>query len=169
MGAGASAGVRAAVEGANTDDLRVVIEQLGKEDREKLLAALGPTPEPASWIDYAMSPMFSAEEIDNFINKLPEETRAPLQGAEFAELCTQDFQKLDVNKNGALDGEELAAAVRQTIPESFQNHLRLDSDDVTGLILAFDANKNGKIELDEFTKFAKWVLAVHVCEGFIQT
>lgn len=194
MGAGASA-TTSALKEASADDLATVAKELSEEERQKLRDALNkadekeqakteeapaaavakdaPAAAPAadevssSWADYAAVAEFSEEEIKKLIDKLPAEHKDLFKSDDFVVACKEEFDKVDVDKNGALEGDELVAAVKASVPADYSKKLKMTGKDIGELIMAFDTNKNGKIEPDEFTRFTTWLLAMHICEGFI--
>merc|ERR1719282_2119423 len=99
-----------------------------------------------------MKPALSQKDIDNCLTKLDTKVQDLLKSDDFTATCKTAFTDADTNKNGALDGEELAQAVRVSVPEQFTQALKLNGENIKRLILSFDANKNGKIELDEFSR-----------------
>merc|ERR1712070_505758 len=111
-----------------------------------------------------MGPALTKEEIEDLLSKLDASTQELLNSDDFQAGCKKSFEEADTNKSGAIDGEELALAVRLSVPQNFTDKKNLTGNDVSKIILCFDANKDGKIESSEFTRFSKWVVAMYVKE-----
>lgn len=108
----------------------------------------------------------STEEIEKMLGRLPKETQDHLKSDDFKAECKEKFGKVDVNGNGVLDPPELANAVSVCLPPEYADAMKIDESSVHNVILMFDANQNGKIELDEFTDFMKWAMGMKVLEYF---
>lgn len=64
-------------------------------------------------------------------------------------LISKVFSEIDTNKNGILEREELAAAVKET-------ELGLTDGDINNMLIDLDMNKDGVVQEQEF---AQWWLA----------
>jgi len=62
----------------------------------------------------------------------------------------------------------LIQAVQLSVPEHFLKGKKLEGEKAKELIMGFDANKNGKIESEEFCNFCKWVMVHLVTDQFIE-
>lgn len=95
------------------------------------------------------------QRIDGLIGHIKDpKLKAELNSAEYAQKCKDTFAELDANKNGFLDGEELAEAVKKLVDEDFRQRVKLE--EISDLALHFDVNKDGKISPEEFELFSKW-------------
>lgn len=109
-------------------------------------------------------PDWSETAVQAILGKLDQEMQDYLQSAEFEMECKRRFDELDANGNGVLDGEELIQAVTSALPTQYSNRMELTRDSMKELIKSFDANVDGKIQLEEFSRFSRWVMAVHFKE-----
>lgn len=117
---------------------------------------------------YLPPPGISTEEIEKMLERMPKETQAHIKSDAFKEECKTKFNKVDVNATGALDPHELASAARECLPPEYIDSMKIDEDSLEHIILMFDSNQNGKIELDEFADFMKWAMGMKIIEYFNQ-
>merc|ERR1712147_110486 len=99
---------------------------------------------------------------------MPKETQAHIMSDAFKEECKEKFNKVDVNGTGALDPHELVAATKECLPPEYVESMKIDEENFADIILMFDSNQNGKIELDEFADFMKWSMGMKIIEYFNQ-
>lgn len=116
--------------------------------------------------DLLPPPTISTEEIDKMLGRLPKDTRAHLISDAFQVECKEKFNKLDVSGSGALEPSELSAAINECLPVQYVNAMQMDEESTADVVLMFDSNQNGKIELSEFTEFLKWAMGMKVLEYF---
>lgn len=108
--------------------------------------------------------MMTEEEVDFYLANFDAGVQVVLRSPEFAEECSRTFLEIDTNKSGALDGEDLAQALCVALAQEFCTRMNIDGEKMAQIIMTFDANKNDKIELDEFSRFCRWVLALYAVQ-----
>jgi hypothetical protein len=118
--------------------------------------------------DFLPPPGISTEEIEKMLERMPADTQAHLKSDAFKEECKAKFTECDVSKTGTLDPPELVPAAKACLPPEYMDSMSIDEDSLEHIILMFDSNENGKIELDEFTDFMKWILGMKIIEYFNQ-
>jgi len=116
--------------------------------------------------DVLPPPTISTEEIEKMLGRLPKDTQAHLVSEAFKAECQEKFSKADVNKNGVLDPPELAGAMKDCIPADYLSAMKIDEEAITDIMMLFDSNQNGRIEVEEFTDFCKWAMGMKVLEYF---
>jgi len=119
----------------------------------------------------ALRRMLEPEVIESMLRRLDNDTKKKLGllgGAENSEakkyekVCMDHFRRYDKDGTDSLSGEELEQAVQEAVPEHFRNHVGAFGAYMHDLILAFDTNRDGEIQRDEFFRFCKWVLAMTI-------
>merc|ERR1719482_637540 len=107
-------------------------------------------------------------DVDEVLKLLDESERTFLKSDEFKAETEKHFDTADVSQTGDLSEAEMAEAVKLALPEERRRagHLDLSPANVKALMMNFDANKNGKIERDEFVNFVTWCIAKEIADYF---
>lgn len=96
----------------------------------------------------------SIDNLCNTLSALPADARLKLQAALDAAASRENmrllFDAADADKSGALDGDELLAAITGLGSPD------LDADAISALIRMSDFNADGLIQRDEFQELLKW-------------
>lgn len=118
--------------------------------------------------DFLPPPGISTEEIEKMLERMPKETQAHIKSDAFKEECKAKFNKVDESGNGALDPHELAPAVQECLPAEYIDAMKIEPNALSDILLMFDSNQNGKIEIEEFSDFMKWAMGMKIIEYFNQ-
>jgi len=89
---------------------------------------------------------------------LPEWLVQHVTSAEFHTSCIENFESLDVNKDGCLDPTELISVI-QTLSEA--HPLTIDFEKCRRFTALFDTQGNGVIMKDEFIEFAQFITVMN--------
>jgi len=114
--------------------------------------------------------------VESLLAHLPPDVHASLEDKAFQKRCHQTFREIAGRKKGEtktkgpafLEGDQLIEAVHRSIPQSFLQD-RLHASDLSKLVLAFDADADGRIGKHEFDLFCMWVVGMEVMGFFAGT
>lgn len=119
--------------------------------------------------------MKAAKSVYETLAEIEPEALEFINSQGYQDMAKAKFTEVDLNGNGVLEGAELHQCVMDFLTETDAEEFkstnavramkRLTKDSVDKLILAFDENKNGSIELAEFAEFSKFCFATCMAEA----
>lgn len=109
-----------------------------------------------------------SDHIESLENSIDQELRDRLFAPDFQEQCRAAFQVADVDGSGYLEQSTenlaIAVAVQAVLPDEFFD--RLDGKRAESCAMAFDKDWDGRLTLDEFSRFVRWA-AIMKARGFL--
>lgn len=102
----------------------------------------------------------TVEMINSMLDELPYEAQNELCSDEFWNNAYALFDKLDKDKSGKLECNDLEAAAHECLPKKLADELLVDKTTFVKLVLLFDQDNDGYIEKDELVGFLMWCKAM---------
>ncbi|GAB5357883.1 hypothetical protein AAMO2058_000412900 [Amorphochlora amoebiformis] len=134
--------------------------------------------EPAQVVEACVSNFFLGKGIeasDNLIKLIVRKwtkvvhpvLERTMKGEDWEKVLIEEYKKLDVDKNGFIDGNEILPALERThelvgelleLPEAFFAELKAPgiTKDLKLIMSKFDENADGKFNAKEFKKYVEW-------------
>lgn len=102
----------------------------------------------------------NAEAINSMLDRLPTDMQNHLCSDAFWNPALETFKKLDANKDGSLDGNEIDEAVRLCLPPGLAAALGVKGANTRIVLEMFDSTRSGTVEEEEFVGFLMWAHAM---------
>jgi len=96
------------------------------------------------------------EELNKMFDHLPSHMQDYLASEEFTKNAIAKFRSMDKDSSGCLSPEEVAANIKECMPQELIDKLGVRSDCLAKIIPMFGVDLDGKVKEEGFIGFSMW-------------